>query len=259
MSRALENKVAVITGAGSGIGRATAQLFAERGARLLLAARREAPLQDLVRSLGEDRAAYLCIDVTKQQDNERLFDEAQRKFRGCDIFVASAGAEGVSELIENYPIDVFDEVMAVNVRGVFLGLQSAMPMMRTRGGGSIVIVSSIAGIKARNTHNSAYVASKHAEVGLTRTAAMEGAPHNIRVNVCCPARPTQRWCGGSKRAARLARRRRRARRSWLSCRSDATEPRRRWRSSSRSWRAMRRAFPRVGCSRRMGGCRLFSF
>jgi NAD(P)-dependent dehydrogenase (short-subunit alcohol dehydrogenase family) len=186
MSRPLEDKIAIITGAGSGIGRASAQLFAERGARVLLAGRREAPLQELVRSLGEDRAAYVCVDVTKHRDNARLFDEAQRKFGGCDIFVASAGAEGVSELIENYPIEVFDEVMAVNVRGVFLGLQSAMPMMRTRGGGSIVIVSSIAGIKARNTHNSAYVASKHAEVGLMRTAAMEGAPHSIRVNVVLP-------------------------------------------------------------------------
>ena len=96
------------------------------------------------------------------------------------------GSEGVAELIEDYPIDVFDEVMAVNVRGVFLGLKHAMATMRVRGGGSIVIVSSIAGIKARNTHNSAYVASKHAEVGLMRTAALEGAPHGIRVNVVLP-------------------------------------------------------------------------
>ena len=115
-----------------------------------------------------------------------MFQEATHRFGGCDIFVASAGAEGVSELIEDYPIEVFDEVMAVNVRGVFLGLRCAMPVMRARGGGSIVIVSSIAGIKARNTHNSAYVASKHAEVGLMRTAALEGAPHGIRVNVVLP-------------------------------------------------------------------------
>jgi 3alpha(or 20beta)-hydroxysteroid dehydrogenase len=182
----LTGKVAIITGAGSGIGRACAELFVARGARVLLAGRREAPLAELTRALGDDKAAYLSVDVTKADDNERLFAEAQRRFGGCDIFVASAGAEGVSALIEDYPMDVFDELMAVNVRAVFLGLKCAIPAMRARGGGSIVIVSSIAGVKARNTHNSAYVASKHAEVGLMRTAALEGAPHRIRVNVVLP-------------------------------------------------------------------------
>ena len=187
--RAFHGKVAIITGAGSGIGRASAVLFAEHGAQLLLAGRREAPLAELARLLGE-AAVYLSVDVTKQHDNERMFAEAQRKFGGCDIFVANAGSEGVSELIENYPMPVFDEVMSVNVRAVFLGLKCAMPIMRARGGGSIVIVSSIAGIKARNTHNSAYVAAKHAQVGLMRTAALEGAPHGIRVNVVLPG-PTE--------------------------------------------------------------------
>jgi NAD(P)-dependent dehydrogenase (short-subunit alcohol dehydrogenase family) len=188
--RAFDGKVAIITGAGSGIGRASAVLLAERGARLLLAGRREAPLAELARSLGEASAAYLSVDVTKQQDNERMFAEAQRRFGGCDVFVANAGSEGVSELIENYPMPVFDEVMSVNVRAVFLGLKCAMPIMRARGGSSIVIVSSIAGIKARNTHNSAYVAAKHAQVGLMRTAALEGAGHGIRVNVVLPG-PTE--------------------------------------------------------------------
>jgi len=182
----LESKVAIITGAGSGIGRASAELFAERGARLVLAGRREAPLQELARLLGKDKTSCITVDVSREEDNERLFTEVQSRFGGCDIFVANAGSEGVSELIEDYPIEVFDEVMAVNVRGVFLGLKYAMPMMRARGGGSIVIVSSIAGIKARNTHNSAYVASKHAQVGLMRTAALEGAPHGIRVNAVLP-------------------------------------------------------------------------
>jgi len=186
----LEGKVAIITGAGSGIGRASAELFAERGARLVLAGRREAPLQELARLLGKDKTSCVTVDVTREEDNERLFTEVQSRFGGCDIFIANAGSEGVSELIEDYPLEVFDEVMAVNVRGVFLGLRYAMPMMRARGGGSIVIVSSIAGIKARNTHNSAYVASKHAQVGLMRTAALEGAPHGIRVNAVLPG-PTE--------------------------------------------------------------------
>ena len=131
--RAFHGKVAIITGAGSGIGRASAVLFAEHGAQLLLAGPREAPLAELARLLGE-AAVYLSVDVTKQHDNERMFAEAQRKFGGCDIFVANAGSEGVSELIENYPMAVFDEVMSVNVRAVFLGLKCAMPIMRARGG-----------------------------------------------------------------------------------------------------------------------------
>lgn len=186
----LEGKVAIITGAGSGIGHACADLFAQQGSRLLLAGRREAPLQELTRALGESIASYVTVDVSEHADNQRMFDEATRRFGGFDIFIANAGLEGASELIEDYPMEVFDEVMAVNVRGVFLGLKYAMPMMRARGGGSIVIVSSIAGIKARNTHNSAYVASKHAQVGLMRTAALEGAPHGIRVNAVIPG-PTQ--------------------------------------------------------------------
>ena len=186
----LEGKIAVITGAGSGIGRACAELFAQQGARLLLAGRREAPLQELTRALGESTASYVTADVSKQPDNQRIFDEAARRFGGFDIFIANAGSEGASEPIEDYPLETFDEVMAVNVRGVFVGLQYAMPALRTRGGGSIVIVSSIAGIKARNTQNSAYVASKHAQIGLMRTAALEGAPYGIRVNAVVPG-PTE--------------------------------------------------------------------
>jgi NAD(P)-dependent dehydrogenase (short-subunit alcohol dehydrogenase family) len=186
----LEGKVAVITGAGSGIGRACAELFAAQGARLLLAGRRETPLQELTTSLSAAVASYVTVDVTRPEDNEKMFEAAVQRFGRCDIFVVSAGSEGASKTIEEYPMDIFDEVMAVNVRGVFLGLKYAMPVMRAQGGGSIVIVSSIAGIKARNTHNSAYVASKHAEVGLMRTAALEGAPHRIRVNAVLPG-PTE--------------------------------------------------------------------
>jgi NAD(P)-dependent dehydrogenase (short-subunit alcohol dehydrogenase family) len=182
----LEGKVAIITGAGSGIGLACAQLFARQGARVLLAGRREAALREAAHSIGEERTHVLTVDVTRQQDNESLFAEAAKHFGGCDIFVANAGFEGVSALIDDYPMDIFEEVMAVNVRGVFLGLKYAMPMMRARGGGSIVIVSSIAGIKARNTQNSAYVAAKHAQIGLMRTAALEGAAYGIRVNAVVP-------------------------------------------------------------------------
>jgi NAD(P)-dependent dehydrogenase (short-subunit alcohol dehydrogenase family) len=182
----LANKVVVLTGAGSGIGLATANLFAQEGAQLMLAGRNESVLSAAVRAIGEGNAAYVVADVSKPEDNQRLISEAERKFGSIDAFVANAGVEGATASIVDYPIEAFDQVMAVNVRGVFLGLKYAIPALKKRVGGSIVITSSIGGIKARGQGNSAYIASKHAEIGLMRAAAVECAPFNIRVNCVLP-------------------------------------------------------------------------
>src|SRR3954468_14560821 len=99
----LAGKVAAITGAGSGIGHACAELFAQQGARLMLAGRREAPLQELTRSLGATLASRMTVDVTRAEDNEKLLEAVVHRFGRCDILVASAGAEGVSRTIEEYP------------------------------------------------------------------------------------------------------------------------------------------------------------
>jgi NAD(P)-dependent dehydrogenase (short-subunit alcohol dehydrogenase family) len=186
----LANKTVVLTGAGSGIGLEAVRLFAQEGAQLMLAGRNEEALKAAVKEAGEGRADYLVADVSKPADNDRLIQAAEKRFGGIDVFVANAGAEGAAAPITDYPVDVFDQVMAVNVRGVFLGLKYAIPALKKRVGGSIIITSSIAGIKARGQGNSAYVASKHAEIGLMRTAAMECAPYNIRVNAVLPG-PTQ--------------------------------------------------------------------
>jgi len=180
----LDGKRALITGGASGIGLAAARRFVEQGAAVLVAGRREQALRDAVGELGA-KAHYIVADVSKPEDNRRMLQATLERLGGIDVFVANAGVEGVSAPLVDYPLEAFDEVMAVNVRGVFLGLQCAIPAMRARGG-SIVIVSSIGGIKARGTGNSAYVASKHAEIGLMRTAAMECAPHAIRVNCVLP-------------------------------------------------------------------------
>jgi meso-butanediol dehydrogenase/(S,S)-butanediol dehydrogenase/diacetyl reductase len=172
----LANKTVVITGAGSGIGLEAVRLFAREGAQLMLAGRNEAALKAAVREAGEGRADYLVADISKAADNEKLIRAAERKFGGVDVFVANAGAEGTAAPISDYPLDVFDEVMAVNVRGVFLGLKYAIPALKT----------SIGGIKARGQGNSAYIASKHAEIGLMRTASVECAPFGIRVNAVLP-------------------------------------------------------------------------
>ena len=181
----LEGKVAVITGATGGIGSAAARLFAEEGARVALVDLDEAALRETVRSIGEDKASYTVADVTQPEQTQAYINEAVNHWGGIDVLLANAGVEGTLAHITDYPIDVFDRVMAVNVRGVWLGIKYAVPVMRERGGGSIVITSSTAGIGG-TPEMSAYGASKHAVIGLMRTAALEFAP-SIRVNTVNPA------------------------------------------------------------------------
>lgn len=181
----LEGKVALITGAGTGIGLAAARRFVAEGAKVMLAGRRRALLSDLADELGTTNAAYATADVSQEEDNQTIVRLCVEKFGSLDVFLVNAGFEGAAAPLPDYPTDVFDEVMAINVRSVFLGLKHAIPAMRGAGG-SIIITSSIAGLKARGLGNSAYVASKHAEIGMMRTAAMECAGDNIRINCVLP-------------------------------------------------------------------------
>ena len=182
----LDGKVALITGATGGIGRAASHLFAEEGARVALVDMDESALREVVTSIGEDRASYTVADVTDPVQSEGYVKAAADRWGGIDVYLANAGIEGQLSSIPEYPIDVFDRVMAVNVRGVWLGIKYVVPVMAERGGGSIVITSSTAGIGA-GPDMSAYTTSKHAVIGLMRTAAMEGASLGIRVNTVNPA------------------------------------------------------------------------
>ena len=182
----LDGKTALITGAAGGIGQAAAKLFAEEGARVVLVDLDEGALQDLVRFIGEERSSSVVADVTQPDQAGNYVQAAVERWGGIDIFLANAGIEGVIAPIPDYPIDAFDQVMAVNVRGVWLGIKYVVPVMQQRGGGSIVITSSTAGVSG-TSDMSAYTASKHAVIGLMRTAAMEGAPFGIRVNTVNPA------------------------------------------------------------------------
>ena len=168
----LEGKVAVITGAARGIGATAARLFAKEGARLMLADMREEPLQELVREIGGNAAAQVT-DVTDEAAVRKLFEATVAKFGRLDIALLNAGIAGRPSTIRDYPAELFDQVIAVNVRGVWLGLKYAMKAMEPTGG-SIVITSSTAGIRA-TPNMSPYTASKHAAIGLMRAAAIEGA------------------------------------------------------------------------------------
>jgi NAD(P)-dependent dehydrogenase (short-subunit alcohol dehydrogenase family) len=182
----LTGKVAVITGGAGGIGRAAAKLFIDEGARVLLVDVSEDALQEVVKPLPTDAASYVVADTTQPDEVQRFVQTAVERYGGIDVFLANAGIEGHLRPITEYPVDVFDRVMAVNVRGVWLGLKYVIPVMRERGGGSIVITSSTAGIRG-SIGISPYVTSKHAVIGLMRTAALECAPHGIRVNTVNPA------------------------------------------------------------------------
>lgn len=182
----LDGMNALITGAAGGIGGAAARLFAAEGARVALVDMDEAALRGHVDMIGEDRASYTVADVTQPDQTQAYVQEAVDRWGGIDVYLANAGIEGVLSPLDEYPIDVFDRVMAVNVRGVWLGIRYVFPVMRERGGGSIVVTSSGAGI-AGSPDMSAYTTSKHAVIGLMRTAALEGAPFGIRVNTVNPA------------------------------------------------------------------------
>ena len=182
----LTGKVAIITGGAGGIGTAAAKLFTDEGAKVLLVDRNEAALQRVVDTLGGAVASYAVADVTQPAEVQGYVQTALERYQGIDILLANAGVEGVIQPITDYPVDIFDQVIAVNVRGVWLGLKYAIPAMRARGGGSIIITSSTAGIHGA-VGLSAYTTSKHAVIGLMRTAALECVPWGIRVNTVNPA------------------------------------------------------------------------
>ncbi len=180
----LDGKVAIITGAARGIGAAAARLFADEGAKLMLADVLLEPLQALAAGIGQ-QAALCPTDVTDEGAVKKLVADTVARYGRVDIALLNAGIEGTVKPFGEYPVEMFDKVMAVNVRGVWLGLKYVMQAMEASGG-SIVITSSTSGIRA-TLNMSAYTASKHAVIGLMRSAAIEGADKKIRVNTVNPS------------------------------------------------------------------------
>lgn len=180
-------KVAVITGGGGGIGAATAAKLVSQDWTVVIADHSLAAATsaaDACRARGGTAEPIAC-DVTKAEDIRNLVGFANERFGGIHGFVANAGISGLVTPIAEYPDDVFDEVIRVNLRGVFLCLKHALPVMRAGAGGSFVATGSTASIRGRALV-SAYTASKHAVLGLVRTAAMEYLGTNVRVNAVLP-------------------------------------------------------------------------
>jgi NAD(P)-dependent dehydrogenase (short-subunit alcohol dehydrogenase family) len=182
----LDGRIAVVTGAAGVIGIATMRLLAERGARLVAVDRLQWDIQAAIADLPSSAQALgIAADVTREDDVAGYVSAAIDRFGAIDVFCNNAGVEGEITPITKYPLDAFRKVIDVNVIGVFLGLKHVLPVMLKQNKGSIINTASIAGLVGA-PDISAYTASKHAVIGLTRSAAVECAATGVRVNCVCP-------------------------------------------------------------------------
>jgi len=179
----LKDKTCLLTGGAGSIGLATAQRFVAEGARVMLADVDDAALQRAAHSLPAEMVATCCADVSQASQVRALIDATRARFGDIDVIFSNAGNTGVIAPLAEYPEEVFDQVLAVHVRGAFLLCKYGLPAMRD--GGSIIITSSVAGVRG-DAGVYGYITAKHAQVGLMRAVAKEAAARRIRVNTVHP-------------------------------------------------------------------------
>ncbi|THK37331.1 glucose 1-dehydrogenase [Ensifer sp. MPMI2T] len=184
----LEGKIAIITGASSGIGRAAAALFAREGAKLVITARRERELKQLAREIENagGEAAMLAGDIRDEALNEALVDLAVRRFGGLDIAFNNAGTVGAMGELPSLTVEDWRETLDTNLTSAFLAAKHQIPAMVALGGGSLVFTSSFVGNTAGFPGTTAYAASKAGLIGLTQSLAIEFGARGVRVNALLP-------------------------------------------------------------------------
>jgi NAD(P)-dependent dehydrogenase (short-subunit alcohol dehydrogenase family) len=185
----LADKVTSITGAGGGMGRVAAQMFAKEGAKVVVAEFGEAAGRetvDAIRAVGGE-ASFVKVDVSKEADARAMVDHAVSTYGRLDCLYNNAGVMPEADhSVTDTEVDVWDQVMAVNVRGVFLGCKYAIPAMEAAGGGSIINIASFVALVGCSVPQDAYTASKGAVLSLTRSLAVQFGPNGIRTNAICP-------------------------------------------------------------------------
>lgn len=183
----LQDKIAVITGGSGGIGKVTARRFLDEGASVVLVDLDQDALDGVARELDAgDRVLVVKADVSDEAQVKAYVDAAIERFGRIDVFFNNAGIEGKVAPLEQQDIAMFDKVIAVNVRGAYLGLKHVLPHMYKAGRGSVINTSSVAGLDG-SAGVLPYVTSKHALTGMTKVAAIEAARHDVRVNSVHPS------------------------------------------------------------------------